>query len=664
MGRLARLAVVAGVLGALVPAAGAGASTRGVRVFRLPSGESLAPPQCFQIGPATECPHALALDAHGALWFPSGYGELGRMDLGGHFSQVPLGVNGYVQSMTLATDGSLWFDESQCPPGYVCNTTALGRMASGGGVTWYPLRNPADPTSSLEPAGDPVADLQDAVWVYSSWSADDPNAPSACGVDGYTYLFRVDGSGDETPYPFCGSPWPALSIASDGSPWFTSGYEVAAILNRLRDDGSSVAYPLPGGVEPDVMKLGSGGAMWFAGNPLSGTAKGDDLVRFEPDGTSTIYHLPGVDPSGLAEGPDGEMWMTDLNENGEDHGEVWRLDPSGGAMRYSLHQFAGLSSILTGPDGAMWMAAHAAGGDAIVRLDLSAVPDACASAETFDATSTGKLIPRPVIRPPVRVDPSMKLAARFASQVATASDEWQWAVKLGLLVVPGTEEVGALELVDGTDIIGAGVEDLLDKIAADPPDRHFRHVSTPHIPAVRRLTARGLLTPSITAAVNRLDAAQAQLIGYGNAMLDAVQRSQGAADAGSAAWTRRQDRAATAYAKRFAAALRAVARARSGLSRALAKGRLGHIHFSASVLRRTRQRLARHGAPGAVLRGLHRLGFSRSDTSRWAKSLTASPAPAGTLSGAVGGHGVTRALDVAAGLSSQLAATSSCAAGS
>jgi len=659
--RVALVAIV-GLLTAPVPAAAA--SSAGVRVFKLPAGESIAGQFCFGDGDI-QCSHELVLDASGALWFPSGLGELGRMDLAGHFAQVSLGYSGEVLGLTRATDGGLWFNTADCDPTNGCSSNGrVGRLDPlGGGVGWYTLTDPnpqSDRSSTLEPDEQtyPVADRQDGVWLYSQGGF-------YSGCNGGTYLIRLDAGGGQQSYPFCAGPWPGLAIGPDGSPWFgdfVNSTNVQAAINRLRPDGSSVAYPTPGTIEPAIMTVGSGNVLWFAGNPLIYGTTGDDIVRFEPDGTSTIYRVPGVNPSGLVEGPDGAMWMTDYNLNGEDHGQVWRLDPGGGAMLYSFPQFAGVSSILDGPDGGLWLAAHAASGDAIVRLDPAAAPDACIRANTFTATSTGMLVPRPVIPPPTVISIGDKEAAEFTSNIAGIYDKYEWAVKLGLVFVPGIgEELTLADFIDPTDELSAGAEIELERIAEDPPDPRFRRVASARLPSITRVRPGRVLTPALAAAINRLNAAEAQLVAYGGAMVDAVQRSQGAAAAASAAWVARQDRAAARYGKKFAGALRAVARARGALARALGRSRLGRAHFSAGALRRALLRLRSRGLPGRELRGLRRLGFSSAEISRWVRNLAASPSPPGNLSSAAS-HDVAQALDATAGLSGELAAAAACAA--
>jgi hypothetical protein len=164
--------------------------------------------------------------------------------------------------------------------------------------------------------------------------------------------------------------------------------------------------------------------------------------------------------------------------------------------------------------------------------------------------------------------------------------------------------------------------------------------------------------------MNRLDDAEAALIGDGNALLDAVQRSQGAALTGSAGWVKRQDRAAVRYAKQLAGALRAVSNARARLSRAMRASRLGRIRVSTAVLRRTQARLRRRGLPAGVVRGLRRLGLSRNDVARYVKSLSTTPATPETLSAAYARPTAQQALNASATLSNDLAGVASCAAGS
>jgi streptogramin lyase len=487
--RLACRALAAAVLcgGLAVPDAGA-VSSRFVKVFPLPAGESM---MAF--------PHQLIVGPDGAMWFGAGAGMIGRMDLQGHFSQLSLGPGdggaNPVQNLALAPDGSMWFDTYDEASGVPAQ---MGRMTRDGGVSWYPMSDndqQGRPTQ-VEPDGAPAVDRQGGVWVLNSNSVQFQASAGTCAADGeFSYLNRLGDGGQTASYPFCGwSEAPplldVLGIGPDGSPWYASGNSRGDFISRLRDDGSSVAYPIADDVIPAVIATGPGNALWYLGIAHGGNGQ-DAVVRFEPDGTSTVYLIPGFGPGGITEGRDGAIWIAD-NSNGtvtpgKNPPTVWRLDPGGGLMRYSFSQFVwgltgydeGVWSIVAGPDGGLWFGAQAPGGDAIVRLDPSAVPDQCLAATTMDATTTGKLVPRPVIPPPVVITPSMKYAAQFASQLANAADRWQWAVKLGLLVVPGTEEVDLVDLVDGTDVISASVENLLERIAEDSGPK----LQAPHVPA-------------------------------------------------------------------------------------------------------------------------------------------------------------------------------------
>ena len=110
-------------------------------------------------------------------------------------------------------------------------------------------------------------------------------------------------------------------------------------------------YPLPSGLlypqkVPSGIAAGPDGNMWFT------EYQGNAIGRITPDGTITEYPLPtaGSQPNGIAAGPDGNLWFTEYAGN-----QIGRITPAGTITEYPLPTADGLpNEIAAGPDGNLW----------------------------------------------------------------------------------------------------------------------------------------------------------------------------------------------------------------------------------------------------------------------------------------------------------------------
>lgn len=127
---------------------------------------------------------------------------------------------------------------------------------------------------------------------------------------------------------------------------------------------------------------GAGEEIWFIENGEVGVSavigrmnsNGNVTGEFEiPTGTEhTLPELLSV-PTGIAEGPDGDMWFTDVGQNKEDENFVGRVTPAGRFVEFPIpNRAAGVestpTSIAAGPGGEMWFT-EATG--AIGRISLT-----------------------------------------------------------------------------------------------------------------------------------------------------------------------------------------------------------------------------------------------------------------------------------------------------
>ena len=110
---------------------------------------------------------------------------------------------------------------------------------------------------------------------------------------------------------------------------------------------------------PDGAAGPDGGAMWFTNK----SQKGRSIGRITLGGVVTEY--PMVNASGgIAAGPDGAMWFTQL-------GKIGRITTRGSITEYSIPTaFKSPRDIAAGPDGAMWFPAGE-GGKGIGRITMA-----------------------------------------------------------------------------------------------------------------------------------------------------------------------------------------------------------------------------------------------------------------------------------------------------
>lgn len=143
-----------------------------------------------------------------------------------------------------------------------------------------------------------------------------------------------------------------LSIASDGSVWFTCPLNVG----RLTPDGKVSLFGKPPIVygSPGPITAGTDGSIWYAGADF----KASQLVHITASLSATHVSVPMAkatpNMTGLAFGPGGRLWFTQ-SPLSNDPGEVGYADSSGHTKVWSADTTF-LGSIVPGPDGALWFA--------------------------------------------------------------------------------------------------------------------------------------------------------------------------------------------------------------------------------------------------------------------------------------------------------------------
>ena len=148
-----------------------------------------------------------------------------------------------------------------------------------------------------------------------------------------------------------------------GSPEFVSPSRISRItmdgglenFDTLADDDfiTDITAGPDGAAGPD------GGAMWFTNK----SQKGRSIGRITLGGVVTEYPMVNA-AGGIAAGPDGAMWFTQL-------GKIGRITTRGSITEYSIPTaFNSPRDIAAGPDGAMWFPAGE-GGKGIGRITMA-----------------------------------------------------------------------------------------------------------------------------------------------------------------------------------------------------------------------------------------------------------------------------------------------------
>jgi uncharacterized protein (TIGR03437 family) len=148
----------------------------------------------------------------------------------------------------------------------------------------------------------------------------------------------------------------------DGNLWFanlsTEG-AYAGTLGKITTSGIITQVPLWPSFMSEAIASGRNGEIWFSGD--SG-----GLGSITTAGLSMYYPVPGGAISGIAVGPDGNLWLTQYDG-------IARMTPGLASTQYAIPSANfGPAGIASGPDGNMWFTESV--GNKIAKLVLSSVP--------------------------------------------------------------------------------------------------------------------------------------------------------------------------------------------------------------------------------------------------------------------------------------------------
>jgi streptogramin lyase len=322
----------------------------------------------FPIPTPNSMPTSIALGPDGNLWFVEQGGlNVGRIGTDGGIQEFPVPTpNGYENGIAAGPDGNLWFAD------YAHGK--IGRLATDGGITELLIPIPGSKPWMV------AAGPDGALWT----------------TDGTNYIVRVTTAGVFTEFPI---PTPnagpvGITAGPDGNVWFTELAvnkvgRVCLVAGSVYDGDESGACLDAGAV---VVDAGSACMTEFGGLAIGGAPEEivqgpDGDLWFTEVGTNKVGHMtlcgtllgefevPTVRSGlqGIAVGPDGNVWFTEHVAN-----NIGRLTIAGDISEYPLANAdagpdggvgAAPYGITSGPDGALWFAES--GTDKIGRMTTS-----------------------------------------------------------------------------------------------------------------------------------------------------------------------------------------------------------------------------------------------------------------------------------------------------
>jgi virginiamycin B lyase len=117
-----------------------------------------------------------------------------------------------------------------------------------------------------------------------------------------------------------------------------------AVMSNTVTPSPFTMYSHAGGALQGIA-LGPDGSLWFT------QVNREAIGRISTNGTITHYTGAGIDfPYGIAAGPDGALWFTNLRNPGS----IGRITTGGAVTNYTDPGIDEPTNITTGPDGALW----------------------------------------------------------------------------------------------------------------------------------------------------------------------------------------------------------------------------------------------------------------------------------------------------------------------
>jgi streptogramin lyase len=235
-------------------------------------------------------------------------------------------TNASPYNLAQGPDGNMWFTEQ--------GASQIGEIDPSGTITEYPI-----------PAGDNSNPNETRSFPFGI----------AQGPDGNMWFTELTPSGGVTLYHATTNSYPNyITQGSDGNMWFTENQ--GNNIGRIDMSGTITEYPIPTAhSDPEAItngpEQGSNNKVWFV------ESNADQIGSIDQNGTITEYPLPGGSdyrPDGITAGPDGNLWFTDVSENGGPE-QIGSMTESGNVSIYQLPSVDNAPfTIVSGSDGNLW----------------------------------------------------------------------------------------------------------------------------------------------------------------------------------------------------------------------------------------------------------------------------------------------------------------------
>jgi virginiamycin B lyase len=241
-------------------------------------------------------PVDVALGGDGAVWFTdqrAGHPALGSISVDGRIREFRSGLAADSSPFAISrgADGAMWFTDDGA-------VAAIGRVSSTGRIAEF-----TNGIASDHVLGGIALGFDGAMWFTDS--------AHAIGQVSRAGRIREYSSGLRS-----GSSPAAIARGPDGAMWFADQGCVVVHgycgIGRITRAGSIKEFAaLPSNEPPFDLALGSDGNMWFTSHRLIGRiTRGGKMTLFQVEGF-TRGVLLGGDPTSLAAGPGGWMWVDD-----------------------------------------------------------------------------------------------------------------------------------------------------------------------------------------------------------------------------------------------------------------------------------------------------------------------------------------------------------------
>lgn len=271
----------------------------------------------------------ITLGPDGNLWaVNSDSDSLARITPSGQVTEFPVDVGAGLKDIVVGPDGNFWVS-AQSVNGFArvdTSGTVVGRC--------YDLKDPNNPPGSLQPYG--MARVGDRVWFTSTSGSAIVSYLANCLIGDSLYNVGFSGT--------------YFAEGIDGKLWFTS-WSTSSVY-RMNPANQAIEAVFPATSNPADLVKGPDGRVWF---PLSGTDQIGALSATATSGTEPAVYVPPPgheldEPTGIASGPDGNLWVTAVNDR------VARVTPAGAITSFTLPSPGGRPTRITaGPDLDLWL---------------------------------------------------------------------------------------------------------------------------------------------------------------------------------------------------------------------------------------------------------------------------------------------------------------------